>query len=167
MSRWWAGKEPSVPTFTRSETIDRPSAAVWAVLEDVRRLPEFSRSTVEISGAPERLTAPGQTFHQVVRQVGRRFESEWRVLEIEAGRLLVIEGSVGFGVTYRLTEQVTVISPTSCRFSLTVDYRLPFGPLGRMASKLGVERLAEREAGEVVEGLKRLVEAGPSSDDAD
>jgi uncharacterized membrane protein len=146
-------------TFIRTAVIDRPASEVWAVLEDVRRLPEFSRSTEEISGAPERLTRPGQTFRQVVRQVGKRFESEWTVLELEAGRRLVIEGSVGFGVTYRLTEDVTERSPETCEFSLTVDYTLPFGPLGRVASKLGVEKLAEREAGEVVTGLKTLVEA--------
>jgi hypothetical protein len=158
----WGGKETLVPTFTRTESIARPPSAVWAVLEDVRRLPEFSKSTVEISGAPERLTEAGQTFRQVVRQLGRRFDSEWKVLEIEPGWRLVVEGSVGFGVTYRLTERVEATSPSSCDFSLTVDYRLPFGPLGRAASKLGVERLAEREAGEVVEGLKRLVEAPPT-----
>jgi uncharacterized membrane protein len=151
-------------TFIRSAVIDRPASEVWAVLEDVRRLPEFSRSTEEISAAPERLTRPGQTFRQVVRQVGKRFESEWTVLDLEAGRRLVIEGSVGFGVTYRLTEDVAERSPASCEFSLTVDYTLPFGPLGRVASKLGVEKLAEREAGEVVSGLKALVEAGGAPD---
>lgn len=158
------GKEVVVPTFTRTAPIARPAPVVWAVLEDVRRLPEFSKSTVEIHGAPDRLTAPGQTFRQVVRQVGRRFESEWRVLELEPGRQLVIEGSVGFGVTYRLTETIAATTPDACEFSLTVDYRLPFGPLGRVASKLGVEKLAEREAGEVVAGLKRLVESEPVVD---
>jgi uncharacterized membrane protein len=151
-------------TFTRNVVINRPATEVWAVLEDVRRLPEFSKSTVEISDAPERLTAPGQTFRQVVRQVGKRFESEWTVLELEARRRLVIEGSVGFGVTYRLTEAVTERDADRCEFSLTVDYTLPFGPLGRVASKLGVETLAEREAGEVVTGLKALVESDGSPD---
>lgn len=151
-------------TFIRTSTIERPAAEVWAVLEDVRRLPEFSQSTVEISDAPERLTSPGQTFRQVVKQVGKRFESEWTVLEIEPGSRLVIEGSVGFGVTYRLTETITALSPTSCAFSLTVDYKLPFGPLGRVASKLGVDKLAEREAGEVVDGLKALVEGSDRAD---
>lgn len=146
-------------TFQRSSTIRRPVAEVWAILSDVRRLPEFSKSTSEVRDAPERLTAKGQTFRQVVHQLGRDFESEWQVLDIAPGERLVIEGSVGFGVRYQLTEEIAAVDPTTTRFTLTVDYHLPFGPLGRAASKLGVERLAEREAGEVVDNLKVLVEA--------
>jgi uncharacterized membrane protein len=145
-------------TIHRSVEIERPRAAVWAVLEDVRRLPEFSPSTDAILDAPDRLTEPGQRFRQVVRQLGRCFESDWHVVDIDPGRLLVIEGSVGYGVRYRLDERLEELSPTRCRMSLVVDYKLPFGVLGRVASKLGVERLAEHEAGLVLDGLKSLVE---------
>jgi uncharacterized membrane protein len=145
-------------TIERSIEIDRPLDEVWAVLEDVRRLPDFSPSTTEVRDAPERLTSAGQTFVQVVRQLGRRFESEWSVLELHPGERLVIEGSVGYGVRYRLTETLEELGPDRCRFGLTVDYRLPFGPLGKVASRLGVERLADHEAGLVLRGLKDLVE---------
>ena len=147
-------------TIVRSVDIARPATDVWALLEDVRRLPEFSKSTVEVLDAPERLTHAGQHFRQVVRQVGRCFESDWEVLDIEPGRRLVIEGSVGFGVRYRLTESVEPVGTDASRMTLQVDYTLPFGPLGKVASRLGVERLAEREAGEVLEGLKRVIENG-------
>jgi uncharacterized membrane protein len=138
--------------------IARPIAEVWRLLEDVRRLPEFSASTEQVLDAPERLTEPGQTFRQVVRQLGRCFESEWTVLAIEPGRLLEIEGSVGFGVRYRLHEALSALDEERTRMTLTVDYTLPFGPLGRVAAKLGVERLAEHEAAEVLEGLRALLE---------
>ena len=149
--------------IVRSTDIARPAGSVWAVLEDVRRLPEFSPSTERILAAPERLTEPGQRFTQIVRQLGRCFESEWQVLAVEPGTRLQIEGSVGYGVTYRLDEVLERTSPTSCRMTLTVDYKLPFGVLGKLASKLGVERLAEHEAGLVLEGLKALVEDSPES----
>lgn len=146
-------------TIERSIEIDRPPADVWAVLEDVRRLPELSQSTIEVSEAPERLTAPGQRFRQVVKAVGKRFDSEWEVLELEPQRRLVIEGSVGYGVTYRLLESIEPIDDgRRTRFGICIDYRLPFGPLGRVAERLGVSRLAEAEAGEVAEGLRRVVE---------
>lgn len=146
-------------TIERSVVIDRPPADVWAVLEDVRRLPELSRSTVSVSDAPERLTAPGQTFRQVVKAVGKRFDSEWTVLELVPRSLLVIEGSVGYGVTYRLRESLEPLGEGSTRFGVCIEYRLPFGPLGRVAERLGVSRLAEQEAGEVAAGLQRVVEA--------
>jgi uncharacterized membrane protein len=149
-------------TIERSIDIERPADAVWAVLEDVRRLPEFSPSTTAVLEAPERLTEPGQRFRQEVRQLGRRFESDWRVLEIEPGRRLVIEGSVGYGVRYRLHERLEPTGSSRCRMRLCVEYKLPLGALGKVASKLGVERLAEHEAGLVLDGLKSLVERDAS-----
>jgi hypothetical protein len=150
-----------MPTIEQDTVIERPVAAVWAVLEDVRRLPEFSASTVAVRDAPERLTAAGQTFHQEVRLLGRSFDSEWVVNAIEPGRSLTIEGDVGYGVRYCLTESLEPLGPAQCRFGLRIDYRLPLGVLGRVAGRLGVERRAESEAGEVVAGMKRLVEGRP------
>jgi hypothetical protein len=149
-----------VPTIEHDSVIERPAEAVWAVLEDVRRLPEFSASTVTVRDAPARLTAARQTFHQEVRVLGRSFDSEWVVNAIDPGRSLTIEGDVGYGVRYCLTESVEPLGPERCRFGLRVDYRLPLGVLGRVAGRLGVERRARAEAGEVVAGMKRLVEAG-------
>ena len=147
-----------MPTIQQSVEIERPAGAVWAVLEDVRRLPEFSHSTVAVREAPERLTAPGQTFHQEVKLLGRSFDSEWVVAAIEPGRSLTIEGDVGYGVRYCLTESLEELGPDRCRFGLHIEYRLPLGVLGRVAGRLGVERRAEAEAGEVVAGMKALVE---------
>ncbi len=149
-----------MPTIQQSVEIERPAGAVWAVLEDVRRLPEFSHSTVAVREAPERLTAPGQTFHQEVKLLGRSFDSEWVVTALEPGRSLTIEGDVGYGVRYCLTESLEELGPDRCRFGLHIEYRLPLGVLGRVAGRLGVERRAEAEAGEVVAGMKALVEAG-------
>jgi uncharacterized membrane protein len=149
-----------VATIEHVVDIERPAAEVWAVLEDVRRLPEFSKSTVAVRDAPERLTRPGQTFRQEVRLLGRRFESEWVVVDLHPGECLQIEGDVGYGVRYCLVESLHALDGDRCRFGIRVTYRLPLGALGRLASRLGVERRAEAEAREVVSGLKRLAEQG-------
>lgn len=139
--------------------IKSPAADVWAVLADVSRLPELSQHTVEVRDAPERLSGVGQTFTQVVKVVGKRFESTWRITEFDEGRALVMEGDVGYGVCYSLREEVEPLAPDRCRFRLHITYSLPLGVLGRMASRLGVERRARAEAVEVVEGMKALVGA--------
>jgi uncharacterized membrane protein len=139
----------------RAVDIDRPAAAVWAVLEDVRRLPELSPSTVEVVG-PERLERPGQTFTQTVTLAGKRFTSEWEVLEIDPGRRLVIQGSVLPGTRYRMAEAIEDLGPGRSRFTLTMTYKLPFGPLGKLAAKLGAERRAVDEAEQVLVGVARL-----------
>ena len=42
--------------------------------------------------------------------------------------------------------------------TLAIDYRLPFGPIGRLAAKLGAERRALDEAEQVLAGVARLAE---------
>jgi uncharacterized membrane protein len=145
-------------TIEHEAVIGRPAAEVWAILEDVRRLPELSASTVEVRDAPERITATGQSFTQVVQVLGKRFESAWDVTELVPGRALAIEGDVGYGVRYCLRESVEPLSADRCRFGLRITYSLPLGVLGRVASRLGVERRARAEAAEVVAGLKAVAE---------
>lgn len=142
----------------RSVEIAAPTDAVWAVLEDVRRLPDFSPSTVEVV-APDRLTERGQTFEQTVRLAGRSFTSTWKVTDIDPGSRLVIEGSVLPGTHYRMTETIEANGADSTTFTLVMDYRLPFGPLGRLASKLGAEARAADEAELVLAGVRRQAEA--------
>ena len=57
-------------SFSSTVVVDQPVEKVWEVWSDVRLLPELSSSTVEVRGAPERLTEVGQSFEQVVQAVG-------------------------------------------------------------------------------------------------
>lgn len=139
----------------RAVEIDRPAAAVWDVLEDVRRLPELSPSTVEVEG-PARLERVGQTFTQTVTLAGKRFTSEWEVLEIDPGRTLVIQGSVLPGTRYRMTEAIEPLGDDRTRLTLIMSYKLPFGPLGKLAGRLGAEKRAVDEAEQVLVGVARL-----------
>lgn len=145
-------------TIEHAAVVERSAEEVWAVLADVRRLPELSESTIEVRGAPESLSREGQTFTQVVQVLGKRFESTWEVTAFHEGRSLAIEGDVGYGVRYCLRESVEPLGPQRCRFRLHITYTLPLGVLGRMAGRLGVERRARREAAQVVAGLRAVVE---------
>ena len=148
-----------MPEFSRSVEVDRPISQVWDIWTDVRILPQLSSSTSEVLDAPERLTEVGQTFRQVVRAVGRCFDVGWTVTSIRDLDHLTIEGSIGMGVSQKLTERVTSVSPTRTRLTIDVEYKLPFGPLGRLASKLGVEQLARHETTEILDRLKEVIEA--------
>ena len=147
-----------MPSITRQVDIDAPPERVWALLEDVRRLPEFSSSTLEVRDAPERLTAPGQGYTQVGRLLGKKYTSHWTVVEIDAGRRLRSEGTAGPGVHYCLTQEVIGSGPNRTHLSIVMDYSLPGGPLGRLAAKAGLEARATREAQEVLDGIRATVE---------
>lgn len=148
-----------MPRITRSVDIAAAAADVWPLLEDVRRLPEFSASTVAVTDAPERITGTGQTFRQVVRVLAKKWTSEWTVVDYDEGHRLGIEGTVGPGVSYRLTQSLEPLGADRSRLSQDIDYSVPGGSLGRVAAKLGLESRAASEAQAVLEGIRRTAEA--------
>lgn len=137
-------------------TASASPARVWAVFEDVRRLPELSPSTMSVV-APPRLTKVGETFEQTVALGGRRFTSTWTVEAITPGERLVISGQVLPGTHYEMTEELRPLGDGT-EVCLTMRYKLPFGPLGRLAGRLGAEKRATDEARQVLEGVARMAE---------
>lgn len=146
-----------MPIIETRATIDRPLADVWDLWTDVRRLPELSASTTKVVDAPERLRHRGQTFRQRTEGFGRSLETMWTVDEVESGSRIVVTSRPVPGVTVRLTEMVEPAPDGATLATLRVEYALPFGPAGRLVSRLGIEQRARREAAEVVEGLGRLL----------
>jgi uncharacterized membrane protein len=147
-----------VSTIRRSTDIDVPVERVWELLEDVRRLPEYSAGTDEVRDAPDRLTAVGQEYEQVGRLLGVRLTSRWRVVAIEPGRMISSEGSLAPGVRYRLTQRLEALPAGGTTLSIEIDYTPPGGRLGRLAARAGAEQRAGREAQEVLDGIRATLE---------
>lgn len=145
--------------MTRSTEIAAPHEQVWELLEDVRRLPEYSESTNEVREAPERLTAVGQEYVQVGRILGVKLTSRWKVTAIEPGKRLTSEGTLAPGVRYTLTQRLEPLPDTGTRLSIDIDYTIPGGALGKLAARAGAEAKAGREAQAVLDGIRRTVEA--------
>jgi uncharacterized membrane protein len=148
-----------VATISRHTDIAASPERVWALLEDVRRLPEYSQSTDEVRDAPERLSAVGQEYVQVGRLLGMKLTSRWRVTAIEPGRLISSEGSLVPGVRYTLTQRLEPLSDDASRLCIQIDYDVPGGALGRLAARAGAEARAGREAQAVLDGIRTTVEA--------
>lgn len=132
---------------------------VWEVLRDVGRLPEMSASTVavEVDGPLERV---GQEFRQTVSFAGRTSTSTWRVEGIDPGQHLDISGALPAGVAYGLSETLEPLGAERTRLTIRADYVLPGGVLGRLVDRLGVERRARAEVGEVLRGVASAAEGG-------
>jgi uncharacterized membrane protein len=148
-----------VATIERSVDIAASAEQIWELLEDVRRLPEYSQSTDSVREAPERLSAVGQEYVQQGRVLGVKLTSRWRVTGIEAGHLLSSEGSLAAGVRYSLTQRLHPLADGRTRLSVEINYTVPGGALGRLAARAGAEARAAREAEAVLEGIRRTVEA--------
>src|SRR4051812_40563895 len=143
----------------RSVDIAAPAERVWDLLEDVRRLPEYSESTQEVREAPERLTAVGQEYVQVGRLLGVKLASRWKVTAIEPGRLLANEGTLAPGVRYTLAQRLEPLPGGGTRLWIDIDYTVPGGALGRLAARAGAEARAGREAQTVLDGIRATAEA--------
>jgi hypothetical protein len=134
--------------LVRCATAHAPSMDVWRVLQDVRHLADWSPSTTAVDG-PAQLTAVGDTFVQTVVVAGRPFTSRWRVVRFDAGRRICLSGRLLPGVRVEMDETITAVDGGT-EICLTMRYKLPFGPVGRLAARLGLEARAGREAGDVL-----------------
>jgi hypothetical protein len=106
----------------------------------------------------------GQRFQQTIKVLGRQFESEWTVTELQPGRRVAMEGTIGVGARYRLVEKVEPLPADRSRFSVEITFTMPLGILGRMADALGAQRRAQHEAEEVLANVKaRLETQSPSA----
>ena len=146
-------------SITRETEIAAPPDIVWSVLEDIRALPDVSPSTEAVEDAPPRLTTPGQTYVQVGRILGRRMRSQWTVKAVEPPHLLRSEGDLGLGARYCLTQSLTRLDASRTKVQVTIDYKVPGGPLGRLAAKAAVDSRVASEAQTVLDGVRRVAEA--------
>jgi uncharacterized membrane protein len=139
--------------------IDASPSDVWSVLADVRRLPDYSTSTVAVIDAPDCLERKGQEFTQVVKVLGRRWTSKWKVLQFEPDSLLCSQGTVGPGVQFTLTQSLQARGAERSTLRLEIHYEVPGGSLGRMAAKAGLESRAKKEAAAIMNGIRVAAEA--------
>jgi uncharacterized membrane protein len=145
-------------TIERSVEVARPAAEIWAVLEDLSQIPRYSPSTVAVSATPERLSTVGQRFQQSIKVMGHCFDSDWTVTELQPGRRVAFEGTIGIGARYCLVEEVEPLDPGRARFTVRITFSLPLGLLGRAAAALGAQRRAQHEAEEVLANVKAHLE---------
>jgi len=155
-------RKSSTPTLAIHQDIHASPSTIWAILEGVRLLPTLSPSTTAAVGPPA-LQQVGDRFDQTVKLGGRHFTSSWSVTGFEFERCLRVEGSVLPGTQHAITETITSESPTTATLTMSIDYTLPLGLLGRLAAKLGAERRALDEATQVVASIRETAERSPAA----
>ena len=145
----------------RAIVINRPPEAVFEVLIDLDRLPDWATIVVETNDAPEPPIRTGSTFRQTIKVMGIPLESTWQVIELERSRHVAYEALALGGGRLALRQTIIPIGDGS-RVEMEVDYDLPGGLLGDIADHVFVERHNEGEAERSLENLKRLVESTPA-----
>lgn len=146
-----------MPTVSRSVRIEAPRSQVWSVLADIGAIAEWSPAvshSVTTSGAPGGVGASrhcdlpgplGATDETVTEWV----EGERLRLDVAGARMLRSSNA-----TFVLAEvgRATVVT-------MTVDYEMGGGPLGRLMAAMAGSRMLGRTMGQTLEGLRVHTEA--------
>jgi carbon monoxide dehydrogenase subunit G len=91
--------------ITETFEVDRPPAAVFAVLTDPERLPEWQPTTVDVRRTATGPLSEGEVFEETHKAGPRRMDSTFRVAAYDAPRqfaLVAVEGPVKFDGRWEL-----------------------------------------------------------------
>jgi uncharacterized protein YndB with AHSA1/START domain len=145
------------------ETIEASPARIWAVLEDASRLPEWVPVVERVTehAGSERA---GSIRRCEVAMGGRRGYMVERCLESVPERTLrhaVEDDSLGFTKMFRDYSFTLELQPTTDSATLVIceTFYEPRGPIARLANALLMRRRFASVRGEILRGLKQLVEA--------
>lgn len=129
---------------------------VYETLLDPRCLKEWVTIHKELKDAPSGDLEKGSELSQKLKVDGVTFTVDWKVTENERPRLVVWEGRGPLGtvanIRYALEE-----SGEGTRFSYMNEYKLPGGPLGKIAGR-AVSGAAAKETERSLEKLKKFLE---------
>jgi uncharacterized membrane protein len=136
--------------------VDAPQEEVFTLLIDLDRLPDWSTITVATHEAPAQPISKGDTVRQSLRVVGRQLDTDWSVTELGRPRHVGYEAKGPAEARLRMAQSVEPAGD-GCRVSFEVDYELPGGAVGGLASSL-LERRNEREVEHSLQNLKEVAE---------
>lgn len=137
--------------------IDAPPEVAWAVGRDPDRMPEWNTTTVSVKDVSGPLDRQGATYTTVSKIAGRPLEVQWRVEQVDPGRMAEVTASAPRGGTAHVIVRYEP-DGSGTKVSTDLDYELPMGFLGDVADKLFAERAMTRDVHHSGENFKALVE---------
>ena len=137
--------------------IDAPPEVAWAVGRDPDRMPEWNTTTVSVKDVSGPLDRQGATYTTVSKIAGRPLEVQWRVEQVDPGRMAEVTASAPRGGTAHVIVRYEP-DGSGTKVSTDLDYELPMGFLGDVADKLLAERAMTRDVHHSGENFKALVE---------
>ncbi len=139
--------------------IDAPPERVWDVIMDPDRYGDWvtiHRKLGHVDAGPLR---HGFQVEQTLCLHHANFKVKWSLDEVDAPHHAIWEGKGPAGSHARIVDRLTPLDGGErTRFDYRNEYSQPGGFVGRMASRMLVAGIAEREANRSLERLKTVVE---------
>ena len=145
-----------MPVIRKSVEIDAPPDKVFVVLDDPERIQEYGVGVTRVSDFNQTPQRVGDTGRITYSAMGLRFPMKFTVTAYEQNARfeMSMEGGMTGTMNWELTPQ-----GSGTALSLTIDYRMRGGILGKAMDALLVERMNDRNAQRMLENLKMISEA--------
>ena len=139
--------------------IAAPPQAIWDVIMDPRRFPEWVTIHRRLGRVDEGKLREGFSVEQTLCLHHANFKVKWELAECDEPLYAVWEGRGPAGSRARTVDHLTPLDGgRATRFDYRNEYSNPGGFLGRIAGRVLVSGAAEREANQSLQRLKALVE---------
>jgi carbon monoxide dehydrogenase subunit G len=148
-----------VTAVTTSIEIAAPPQAIWDVIMDPRRFGDWVTIHRKLGKVDDGELREGFRVEQTLCLHHANFKVKWRLAEYDEPHCAVWEGRGPAGSTARTVDRLTALDGgRATRFDYHNEYMNPGGFLGRIAGRVLVGGVAEREARQSLLRLKALVE---------
>lgn len=147
-----------MPTIQEQIAIAAPPEAVFALLAQPERGPEWTPNLLRVERTSAVAEGPGLETRLLANVGGRRSMGVGRCLSWDPPRSLVLESALDVGIT---SQTIFGLAPQGSGTMLVarVEYTLPSSGLGKLVGGLVGDTLARRDLRSALANLKRLVEA--------
>ena len=147
-----------MPEVSSEIGLEASPEEVWEVVMDPHRLSDWVTTHVALKGdAPSEL-GEGSTFKQKLKVGGPSFDVTWKVIEADRPRRVEWAGDGPAGSSASVIYELEPHGEGATKFTYVNDFKLPGGPLGRLAGRTVGAATARREAERSLANLKKLVE---------
>jgi uncharacterized protein YndB with AHSA1/START domain len=153
-----------LPVLDERVEIAAPIEAVFELLADPARGPEWTPNLVSVEPLVDGPPGPGLETRLLVNVGGRPSKGTGRCVEFDPPHRLVLASSLDVGISSTTSFQLT---PTArgTAVAARVEYTLPASGLGRLVGGLFGDSLARRDLRKALANLKAQLErttAGPA-----
>lgn len=145
--------------ITVTTTIDAPRSAVWALLTDVERMPEYALLTEAVEDVSPTPVEVGTTWRESGGVGPIDTSAEWEVTALESPRRFQFAGDAGVAEA-TVTVYLSAVDDDRTRLKEVINYELlpERGILAEFLDWAVVHRILGREAVASVEAFRSLAE---------
>ncbi len=147
-----------MPKIEKSLEISASPAKIWSIAADWNYSSKLAPDVLSTDADPPGVATVGQKIHQVAKVGGRKIDIFSEIIEAEQPELLVTR--IKPGGLFKTASFTLTIQPTrnGSLVKFANEYEPSLGYLGRILSKLAIDRAAKKNSSEMMKNLKEIAE---------